>query len=70
MNITFKSKEQVWQNCETRYWFEVDGEEYCLSDTEGRLSLLDSEGYPIDECNDHLRVKDALIKHYPAHIND
>ncbi len=70
MQITFLSKEQDWENETTRYWFTVDGTEFCISDTNGYLSLLDSEGYPIEECNDHGNIKDALIPEYEKHIKD
>ena len=70
MSIKFLEKEQLWQHEQTRYWFEVDGENYCLADTNGNLDLLDSEGYPIEHCNDHDRIKDKLTPYYKRHIAD
>ena len=70
MDIQFLAKDQVWQDETTRYWFSVDGETYGISDNCGLLTLLDHEGYPIEEQNDHDNLKDALIPHYGLHIND
>ncbi len=70
MNIEFIEKEQDWQNETTRYWFSVDGESYCIADTNGETTLLDSEGYPIDDCNDHDKIKDALLPEYEKRINE
>lgn len=64
MKTEFLTKEQDWQNETTRYWFLVNGENYCIADNNGDLTLLDSEGYPIDDCNDHEGIKDALTKEY------
>jgi len=68
MNIEYKDKEQVWQDETTRYWFSVDGTDYGLADRNGELTLLDFEGYPIDEVNDHEHIKAALIPHYEKRI--
>ena len=64
MNIKFNEKENSQANDTTRYWFEVDGADYCIADKNGDLSLLDCDGCPIEECNDHDGIKDALIPHY------
>jgi len=68
--IEFIEKEEVWQNETTKYWFDVDGEKYCVADKGGDLSLLDSEGYPIEDCNDHDNIKDLLLPEYEKYIND
>lgn len=65
MNIEFLSKEHDAKNEQTAYFFEVtknDGEteEYGLYERNGEFFLYDYEGYPIDECNDHDRVKEKL----------
>ena len=69
-NIQFIEKDQNWQNERTNYWFEVDGESWALSDQNGELTLLDSEGYPVEDCNDQGSVKDLLIPEYEKHIQD
>jgi len=61
MKIGFILKETIHQDEQIRYWFEVAGEGYCLCDEKGALNLEDSEGYPIEECNDHDGIKNALI---------
>ena len=68
MEITFVEKDQVWQDEKTNYWFDVDGEQYAVSDCNGELTLLDFEGYPILPCNDHDNIKEALIPEYERRI--
>lgn len=70
MTIEFIEKEQIWQEEQTRYWFSVDGEEFCIADTNGEIQLLDSKGCPIEACNDHDRVKEALVPEYEKRIMD
>ncbi|BDM66254.1 hypothetical protein NFHSH190041_37060 (plasmid) [Shewanella sp. NFH-SH190041] len=70
MDIKFIEKDQQWQNEQTVYWFSVNEENYGIADQGGDLTLLDFEGYPIDECNDHENIKAALIPHYEKHIMD
>lgn len=70
MNIEFIEKDQDWQNETTRYWFSVNDESYCIADSNGETSLLDSEGYPIEECNDHDGIKAALLPEYEKCTND
>ena len=62
MKIEFIEKDQNWQNEQTIYWFDFDGENYGISDINGYLQLLDYEGYPIEDCNDFNGVKEKLIK--------
>jgi len=65
MNIEFIEKEVIHQEQQTKYWFNVDGEDFCLAEDysgwDGALSLLDTEGFPIEDCNDHDGIKSALI---------
>lgn len=70
MSIKFIEKDQNWQEQQTTYWFNVDGAEYAIADQNGSLSLLDSSGYPIDDCNDRDNIKDVLISEYKKHIDD
>ncbi|WP_335914960.1 hypothetical protein [Shewanella algae] len=70
MEIKFIEKDQVWQSETTNYWFEVDGVIWAVSDCNGELKLLDSEGYPVEPCNDKEFVLDALKSHYEQHILD
>ena len=70
MNIEFIEKDQVWQNETTRYWFDVDGVTYCIADNNGDLKLLDSEGFPIDDCNDFGSIKEKLTPLYLEHVLD
>ena len=71
MNVKPLSIEQDYQAETTRVWFSVDGEEYAIADNfdEG-ISLLDSEGYPIDDCNDHEGLKDALLPLYRRYADE
>lgn len=64
------SIEQDYQDETTRIWFNVDGEAFAIADSCGELSLIDSEGHPVDDCNDHDRVKDALIPLYKKYSDE
>jgi len=55
------------QNENTTYWYLIDGESYGLCiNTDGISQLLDSEGCPIDECNDHGNIKTMLLMNEPS----
>ena len=66
MIIEFIEKDQVYQEETTNYWFSVDGESYAISDCNGELSLLDSDGCP----GDNPRIFDALKPEYEKRIMD
>ena len=68
--IIFIEKDQNFQNETTNYWFTVNEENYCISDCNGELSLLDCDGCPILACNDHDSIKDLLIPYYEEHLYD
>ena len=68
--IEFIEKENDFQDEVTRYWFSVNDENFCIADQNGELSLLDCDGYPIEECNDIDGIKALLIPEYEKHIND
>lgn len=70
MKIEFINKEQDYQNDQTRYWFDVDGVEYCIQDEIGGLSLLDHTGNEVLDCNDFDGIKAKLMPEYEKHIND
>lgn len=48
MNVTYLSKDNNWQNENTTYWFDVDGETYGVSDTSGDRIIVDSESCPVN----------------------
>lgn len=70
MKIEYIETEQIVQEETTRYWFSVEFTDaeldythddiYALSDTNGELTLLDVDGYPIESSNDPLGIRDAL----------
>lgn len=68
--IKFVEKDQVWQNERTNYWFTVNSESFAVSDQNGELTLLDCDGCPIEKCNDHNNVLEALIPEYKKHIKE
>ena len=68
--IVFVDKDQNWQDETTNYWFLVDGESYGISDSNGEQRLLDSDGCPVEDCNDHDGIKALLMPHYENYIND
>ena len=47
--ITYESKDQNYQDETTIYWFNVDGELWGISDTNGERKLVDFENYPYDD---------------------
>lgn len=62
MNIQKISTERDAQNETTFTWFKVDGGSWGIAtNDDGSVQLLDSEGYVIDECNDHDSVKLMLL---------
>ncbi len=78
MKIKFIDKEQDWANETTRYWFDVDGEDYCIADQNGDLTLLDCDGCPIQSEEKHTaqgnakkkKKKTTLIGEREKHMND
>jgi len=63
MSIQKISTERDAQNETTFTWFKVAGESWGIAaNDDGSVQLLDSEGYGIDECNDHDGVKLLLSK--------
>ena len=48
------------------HWFEVGGEEFAISECDGEMRLLDCDGFPVEECNDHGNIKQLLIDADPC----
>jgi len=68
MSIQKISTERDAQNETTFTWFKVAGESWGIAaNDDGSAQLLDSEGYTVDECNDHDGVKLLLSKHAKNH---
>lgn len=70
MIIVFFDKEQIWQHEQTRYWFGVDGVNWCISDTNGDLQLLDFQGYPVSTVLKYNLIFNTLCEEYKKYIND
>lgn len=66
--VEFIEKDNIYQNETTNYWFNVDGENYAISDCNGELTLIDRDGCPADVKDNN--IKDLLIPEYEKHIND
>ena len=66
--ITFTEKDHIWQNETTNYWFDVDDEQWCISDCNCRLTLLGCGGCPVEQCNDRDNLLEQLTPHYLNHI--
>ena len=69
MNITFLEKDQIWQNEQTNYWFDVDGEKYAIADQCGEKKLLDFEGFPLESNDDHVRLFEILLDLSYQHVD-
>ena len=62
MRITLIETDRDTQNQNTTQWFLVEGVSFGLCHNQDRsCQLLDSEGYPIDDCNDHEKLKAMLM---------
>ena len=48
-SIIFIEKEQDWQNETTRYWFSVNGVEFCVAECGPASDILDRNGKPLLE---------------------
>jgi len=66
MQISFITKQVNTQDATIHYWFDVNGEEYAISDDGFDISLLDCDGCPVEDCNDHDNVKQLLIDQDPC----
>lgn len=71
MKITFLEKDQLSQNETTNYWFDVDGNNYAISDCGGQQKLLDCDGCPVTGGNSRdLNIEDALLAKYVDFIDE
>lgn len=61
MKIKFIEKEQDWHNEATRYWFEVDGEEYAVVESGGQATILDKRGDDMYDRALEARLKSLLF---------
>lgn len=68
--IEFLSKDQLWEQEQTRYWFSVCNTSFCVADTNGELQLLDHRGRPCRECDATDAILASLVPHYELHIQD
>jgi hypothetical protein len=57
--------DQNMQDETTNYWFDVNGESFALSDCNGDVQLLDCDGCPVEDCNDHDGIKQLLLNQNP-----
>jgi hypothetical protein len=64
MAVVFIEKDQNWQNEQTVYWFDVDGETYGVSEQPLDVAVVDCDGCPVnlgDAKNAHLRNLPGLV---------
>lgn len=61
MNIQFIEKEQDWQNEATRYWFNVDGEEYAVVESGGSVSICNAVADDVTDRDFEAVLKANLI---------
>ncbi len=62
MDIDLISIEDDKQNGSVRRWFNVENTMYCITNKDGVKKLLDDEGFPIEDCNDHGGIRIILLK--------
>ena len=53
----------------TNYWFKVDDDTFALSYSDTDVKLLDSDGCPVDPCNDSDGVRNLLINYMAVELN-
>ena len=68
LTVAFIDADQNFQDETTNYWFLVDGESFALSDCNGEVQLLDCDGCPVDDCNDHDGIKQLLVSFDPSSL--
>jgi len=62
MQIKKISTDRDAQNETTVTWFDVGGESWGIANNnDGSIQLLDSDGCPIEDCNDHNNIKSTLL---------
>lgn len=61
MNIKSICEDNNGQDETNNFWFDVDGQEWAVSETNGVKRLLDCDGCPVDECNDHDGILEQLL---------
>lgn len=66
MNATYISKDQNYQNEQTIYWFDVDGEQYGVSEQSHSISVVDCDGFPVNTQDG----KNAELGCLPCFVND
>ena len=47
--VKYVEKDQVWMEAATIYWFNIDGVLWGVHESEGLVSYLDYQGYPVDQ---------------------
>ena len=60
-NVQFIEKEQDWQNEATRYWFEVDGEEYAAVESGGQTTIINKDGDDVYDRDLEAQLKSLLV---------
>ena len=66
LTASFITSDKNAQDGTVSHWFVVGGENYALSESSEGLTLLDCDGCPVDECNDHENIKQLLIDANPC----
>ncbi len=64
MNINFITEEQLWDYEITRYWFDVDGNDYAISDCNGELNLINLSGEVLTLDGLNLKIFEQLSELY------
>jgi len=59
--IKFIEKEQDWANDATRYWFDVNGEEYAVVESGGRQTIVCEGGDHVYNATLEAQLKAVLI---------
>lgn len=57
----FIEKEQDRQSEATRYWFEIDGDEFAVVESGGMRAIIDKDGWPLERSADADRIDRLLV---------
>ena len=67
MKLIYGKKEEVGNAI--NYWFNVDGEDWAISDEKGKIKLLNNKGKVVKQKDDKEGMEDLLYPHYTNRID-
>lgn len=56
----YTGKDQNWQDEQTTYWFDIDGDVYGVVESDSDSKIVDVDGCPIDGMGGEQEIRSAL----------